>query len=148
LKQPALRAAYIVTLLAMVLFIIFYGKRIQRIIPIVNPLRNSSLDFANTLGQLYYKQRNHKNLADKRLRYWLNYVHTHYRLNTDQLDEAFINDLKAHSGVSQKTIKALTGLAQNQKKNKAWSAQDMLFLEKQLHQFYITKDRDHDGRRK
>ncbi len=147
LSAPALRNAYILAIIGVLLFIIFYGKRVQRIIPVIEPLKNSSLEFANTLGQLYYQQKNHVNLANKRLRYWLNFVHNHYLLETKVLDADFEEELIAKSGAPPKSVKFLVHMAANADKATNYTAQDMLHLEEHLNNFYKTTYTQTNGRR-
>lgn len=146
LSQPALRNAYILALVGVLLFVIFYGKRVQRIIPVIEPLKNSSLDFANTLGQLYYQQKNHENLAKKRLRYWLSFVRNHYLLETKVLDTNFEQELTAKSGAPAKSIKFLVYMAQTSEQEKTYSVAEMLLLEEHLNNFYKTTYTNKHGR--
>ena len=50
---------------------IFNAKRRQRVVPIINPLPNTTLDFTKTIGNLYYQEGNHQNIVDKKIIYFL-----------------------------------------------------------------------------
>ncbi|MEQ9423865.1 MAG: DUF4350 domain-containing protein [Cyclobacteriaceae bacterium] len=67
LSNISLRWAWFITIGSLLLFMFFEAKRRQRIIPIIRPPRNSSVEFAETVGQLYYQKSDHKNLANKML---------------------------------------------------------------------------------
>jgi hypothetical protein len=138
-SEPALKTAYFILLGGLLLFVVFYGKRRQRIIPSLVPLKNSSLEFASTLGQLYFKQRNHRDLLHKRLRYWQSYVRNHYVLNTEQLNEAFVQELSAKSGIDQNVIEPLVKAAQNREALAFVDATTLLDMEQRLQQFYTGK---------
>lgn len=146
LSEPALKTAYFILLGGLLLFVLFYGKRRQRIIPVLEPLKNSSLEFAATLGQLYYQQRNHHNLLSKRLRYWKSYVRTHYMLNTDQLDDDFVQQLSDKSGVDAKVVEPLARAAKNIQELKQVDSALLLRLEQSLQEFYNGKIQSHGGK--
>jgi hypothetical protein len=66
-KQPPLALAWYTLLLATLLYVIFQGKRRQRIIPIVNQRENSSKRFIDTISRLVYKKGHHIALARQEL---------------------------------------------------------------------------------
>lgn len=136
---PPLKTAYFILLAGVFLFIFFYGKRRARIIPVLVPPKNSSLEFASTLGQLYYQQRNHKNLLSKRLRYWQSYVRQKYLLNTQNLGEAFAEELSAKSGVDKDVIIPLVRASINLEQMKHIDATVLLDMEHRLNKFYTVK---------
>ncbi|RZL30725.1 MAG: DUF4350 domain-containing protein, partial [Pedobacter sp.] len=58
-SQPALKTAWYLFIGGFVVFIIFNVKRKQRIIPIITPLENTTIEFTKTIGNLYYQEGNH-----------------------------------------------------------------------------------------
>ena len=56
MKQESLRWGFWVLIISLLLYAIFEAKRTQRIIPVVKPLPNTTLDFTNTVGRLYFQQ--------------------------------------------------------------------------------------------
>lgn len=66
-EQPPLALAWYTLLLATLLYVIFQGKRRQRIIPIVNQRENSSKRFIDTISRLVYKKGHHIALARQEL---------------------------------------------------------------------------------
>lgn len=97
-KQPALKAALYIGLLAILVFIIFNARRKQRIVPEISPLRNTTIDFAKTIGNLYYQEGNHHTIIEKKIIYFLEKVRTEYLIDTHQLDEVFIEKLHHKTG--------------------------------------------------
>jgi hypothetical protein len=69
-RNEALLYAWYVLLVSLLLYMIFTAKRTQRIIPVIEPLKNTSAEFAETLGSLYYHKKNHKQIALNRLHYF------------------------------------------------------------------------------
>lgn len=51
--------------------------------------KNTTLEFVKTVGNLFYRTQNHKNIAHKKITYFLNYLRTHYRLDTSHFNEEF-----------------------------------------------------------
>ena len=67
-NQPALALAWYLLVVATILYIVFRGKRRQRIIPIIRRRENSSRRFIDTLSRLVYQKGNHAALAQQELR--------------------------------------------------------------------------------
>jgi hypothetical protein len=63
MNQPALKAAYYLLLLGILLYIIFGGKRKQKIIPVTVKNKNTSLEYIETVSQLFYQQGQHEKLV-------------------------------------------------------------------------------------
>ncbi len=104
-KYPATRWALLLAIFLLLMYVLFEGKRKQRIIPIVAPLKNDSVSFVETVGRLYYNKGNHANLADKMVQQFLEWVRTHYLLNTNLLNDNFINQLTIKSGQPEATVR-------------------------------------------
>lgn len=107
LSHRALRWAWFITLSALLIYMIFTAKRQQRIIPIVKPLPNTSIDFAKTIGNLYYNDNKPKDIIIKKINLFLNDIRHQYYLDTKTLDSNFRRKLEAKSGVTLKTIDSL-----------------------------------------
>ena len=136
LANPSLRWATFVLLLGLLAFLIFQAKRKQRIIPVVTPLVNLTLEFVQTLGRLYYRQSNHQNLAAKRILYWKEFVRTHYNLPTQHLNEAFAKELVKKSGKDEALIEVLIKHIQLVQSGEPVSDGLLLNFEKKLNEFY------------
>ncbi|NOS93626.1 MAG: hypothetical protein HOP30_17035 [Cyclobacteriaceae bacterium] len=80
LKTDALRWAYYLTIIGLLFFIVFEGKRKQRIIPIVSPLANTTMEFVQTIGNLYWQAKDYKAIANKKILYFLDRVRSKYYL--------------------------------------------------------------------
>jgi len=107
LQNEPLRWAYYIAIISLLLFMFFEAKRKQRIIPIIKPLENTTLEFVATIGNLYYQRGDHKNIALKKIQFFFDHIHSHYALNTQHRDEGFITILARKSGVSESTVRGL-----------------------------------------
>lgn len=98
MRYPATRWALIIAVCILLLYVLFGMKRMQRIVPVVPPVENASVSFVETVGRLYFNKGNHENMAEKMIQHFLEWVRSHYYLDTSQLDDGFIQQLSAKSG--------------------------------------------------
>jgi hypothetical protein len=98
-RHPATKWALWLSIITLILYVLLELKRRQQPIPVVAPLTNTSVSFVETVGRLYYNKGNHRNLAEKMTQHFLEYVRTHYYLNTSQLNDTFTQNLAAKSGL-------------------------------------------------
>ncbi len=107
LSQDPLRWAYYLALFGLMVFGIFGGKRTQRIIPVVEPLQNTTLDFVKTIGKMYFQKRDPGNMAQKKVQYFLAHIRQHFGLKTNDLGTAFRFSLAEKTGIPSATINQL-----------------------------------------
>jgi hypothetical protein len=88
------------------------------------------------VGKLYYEKRNHKDLVDKQINYFLAYIRNKYQLKTNVLDKEFTNLLILKSAVPQENIEALLTQLQILKNKQTISDNDLIELNKLIEQFY------------
>ncbi|MES2410983.1 MAG: DUF4350 domain-containing protein [Bacteroidota bacterium] len=117
LSQPALRWAWYLFLIGILIFMIFNAKRKQRVIPIIKPLSNTTVDFTKTIGNLYYQEGDHQNLVDKKIIYFLERIRNEYLIETSVLDENFVKKLHAKTGKEIEHIEHLVYLINYQRKS-------------------------------
>jgi hypothetical protein len=135
ISQPPLKWALYLTLVSLALFIIFEAKRKQRIIPIVKPLNNTTLEFTETVGRLYFQNKDHKNIADKKITYFLDYLRTHYYVKTTEIDEELYNQLADKTGINKEEISRLFKQIQNIRSRKNITEAELLDLNRQIENF-------------
>lgn len=110
LSQPALKWAWLLFLSGMLLFIIFNAKRKQRIVPVLKPLANTTVDFTKTIGNLYYQEGDHQNIINKKIIYFFEKIRNEYLIDTTVLDENFEKKLQLKTGKNIQDIKELVWL--------------------------------------
>lgn len=106
-RNDSLRWAYYLAIGGLLIFVFFEMKRRQRVIPIVAPLKNNSVDFVEVVGKVYYQQRDNRDIAQKKIRYFLEHIRSNYHLKTTLLNEEFTHDLLLKSGVNEDLIHEL-----------------------------------------
>ncbi len=135
-SQPALRWAWYLVLITTLIFMVFNAKRRQRIVKVIQPLKNTTIDFTKTIGNLYYETKDHNNLIEKKITYFLEYIRRVYYLDTQVLDEKFINNLSQKSGKDKTKIKTLINIIALLKSKSTCHEADLLQLNKAIEDFY------------
>lgn len=107
LNNRYLKWAYYFVLIGVVLFVIFEGKRKQRSIPIIEPLKNQTLSFTKTISGMYFEKGKHKEITTKQNLLFLDYVRNVLRIPTNELDEKTIINIAARSNNSIEDTKIL-----------------------------------------
>lgn len=137
LSQAPLAWAWYTGLAMAVLYLLFRAKRRQRIIPVLDPNTNTSLEFIATIGQLYFQQNNHRKLALQKWRLFLGFIRDRYHLPTRELDEVFVRKLAARSGVGEEALEPLFRLARNIERSPLFLSENTLIdLHQALDRFY------------
>lgn len=136
-SQPALKAAWFLFLIGMLLFMIFNAKRRQRVVPIIKPLQNSSIDFTKTIGNLYFQEGEHGNLIEKKIIYFLDKIRSQYLLETAILDDNFIKKLHQKSGKNLVEIQNIVFMINHHRKNNFQSVEsDLIELNSAIERFF------------
>ena len=135
LKNKSLKWAYYLLLIGVIIFIFFEGKRKQRSIPIIKPLQNQTLAFTRTIANMFFEKQEHKNIAEQEIRYFLEYIRSHYHLQTTELNSKFQENLSARSGKSLESISKLVRHMENIHIKNTISEADLVKLNKMIEAF-------------
>lgn len=137
LNQTALKWSYYIIIIGILIFVIFKGKREQRIIKVVEPLENSTIEFTKTIGDLHFQQKDFGNIIAKKITYFLERVRSQSYLNTNELDDNFIKKLAQKSSNSYETTKELIEIIKHLKMKSLHNEKDLIDLNKKLEEFTI-----------
>ena len=107
LNNPSLKWAYYIVLIGVLFFVLFEGKRKQRYIPIVTPLKNQTLAFTRTIANMYYEKSEHKNIAEHKVSYLFDFIRMKLRIPTNKIDKTFYKYVASRSGNSIEDIEKL-----------------------------------------
>ena len=140
-NNPALRSAYYVLLLSLLIFIVIGIKRKQRIIPVVEPLRNTTLDFVDIVGTLYYQTGNHKNISDKKIIYFLEFIRSTFQVKTNLYDDTFIDRITNLSGIERQKVHDLFYYFADVSVKQSISQQELLKLNRMIEEFHKKNKR-------
>ena len=136
LVNEPLRRAYFLLLGTLLLFLLFEGKRRQRVIPIAEPPRNDTVAFVQTVGRLYYNRGDHAGLARKKIAFFLDHVRTRLRLDTNDLGEETQRQAAERSGVPLNDVRRTFGLVQTLREKSRVSEAELKELNRRLEAFY------------
>lgn len=135
-KYDQLRWAYYIALFSLIAFVLFEIKRRQRIIPVIDRLKNTSVEFVQVVGSVYYQQRNNRDIAEKKVVYLLEYIRSKYRLKTINLNEEFKAALVKISSATEETIEELLGAIALLKEGQMVRDDQLIRLNKIIEKFY------------
>lgn len=138
-QHPPLLWAFWLALIGMLLYIIFNVKRKQRAIDIIKPNNNATVAFAETVGRLYFQQKNNRHIADKMITYFYEHIRNKYFINTALVNDEFINSLAGKSGVSQMETNELFTLIENIQSQEDISDEELLELNLKIENFNKNK---------
>lgn len=133
--QPALTWAYYIVILGLILYVFFAGKRTQRVIPVVEPPKNTSLEFVQTVGRLYFQQGDHHNIGQKKIQYFLANLRERYGLNTNTLNAEFAELLALKSGIDRSEAEELVRVLQSARRSITLTEYDLLVLSAAIEKF-------------
>ncbi|MGW9685872.1 DUF4350 domain-containing protein [Flagellimonas sp. 2504JD1-5] len=135
LNQKSLKWVYYLTMLGLLLFVLFKAKREQRIIPVIEPLKNSSVEFAQAVGSLYHQNKDFTDLVQKKLNYFLANIRNRYHIDTGQLNDKTIQILAAKAGKDIKQTRELIEYIVHLKHKKSYTEQESIELNKKITAF-------------
>lgn len=139
LKQPALRAAFYIILLLTALLLFSEIKRRQRLVPVIPPLKNSSVDFVTTVGRLYLQRKDNLDLARKMTIHFKEYVRNRFGLDTTELNDQFEVTLAFKSGYPRQALHQLLYTIRMAEDFQQMSDENLMAFSEQLDQFYKNK---------
>ncbi|SCY14404.1 protein of unknown function [Nonlabens sp. Hel1_33_55] len=137
LSQESLRWAYYLAIAGILLYMIFVSKREQRIVPVIKPLQNATVEFTKTIGNLYYQSGDYTSIVDKKITFFLERVRSTYYLNTEKLDSSFIKKLATKAGQPQDQTQELIQLINNLRAKPLHNQYELKQLNKQIEAFFI-----------
>jgi hypothetical protein len=136
LAHEALRWAYYITLAGLLVFILFEAKRTQRMIPVLERPRNTTLEFVQVVGNLYFNHQDHKVIAEKKIHYFLEYLRLHFYAASPELDGAFRELVAAKTGLASEVLTPLFTLIGDIRARPGISEQHLVALNRHLEDFY------------
>ncbi len=140
LSKPALKYAWYLSLSSIFIFILFRAKRRQRVVPIINKLPNTSIAFAKTIGNLYYQEGKPKDIASKKITYFLEHIRNTYMLDTLNLNEDFKKRLHRKTGISEEEINNLVNYTVFLQNSATIEEHSLTTLNKHIENFYTKTE--------
>jgi len=105
MNNPPLLWAFLVLLGGGILFALFKGKRMQKVIPATQSKENTSMQYINTLSSLYLQEKKHNKLVKLKEKTFLNFIAEHYFIQSgNKPDDKFFTKVAAKSHVPKEKI--------------------------------------------
>lgn len=136
-SQKSLNAAWKIGIIALFVFMFFNAKRKQRIVPIISPLKNTTVDFTKTIGNLYFLEGNHQDIMDKKIKFWLEKIRNDYHIDTFDLNETFINRLHNKTSKSKDEIEKVVRLIKKYRNTNDIKDRDLIEFNKSIEKLGI-----------
>jgi hypothetical protein len=140
LKHPSLAISFWIFVLMLCLFVLFGTKRLQRIIPVIKKNENSSVVFTETIARLYLQHHDNKNIADKMVTYFHEFIRNKYFLSATSGNTDFILSLSRKSGVPFEQTESLYHTIGNVNNLARVDDRLLLDLNKQIHEFHKNRN--------
>ena len=135
-QEPSLRITWRLLLLGFLLFLIFKGKRQQRIIPVIEKPKNTTIEFAQSISSLYYQERDATDMVRKKIAYFLDQVRQRYYLDTQQIDEAFAQRLANKSGRDRQLVGTIVAAIMQFEQHQQAKEETLIQLDKWIDEFW------------
>ncbi len=103
-SQPPLAWAYYLLLGLLGVYLLFGGKRRQRIVPVIPPWRNTTVDFVRSMGHIYFQRGDNADLAQKKIAWFNDQLRLRYRLDPSRREGLFYDHLARISGESPEQV--------------------------------------------
>jgi hypothetical protein len=135
-SKESLRWGWYLLLLAIGLFVLFNAKRRQRIIPIIEPLKNTTTEFVHTVSNLHYEAADYNGIIQKKIIHFLEAIRSTYHLSTEKLDSNFVKKLALKSGNPLEHVQNLITLIIKMKSHKFATKEPLATLNTAIEKFY------------
>lgn len=137
LSQPGLAWAYYILIAALVLYMLIESKRKQRIIPIIQPLKNSTLEFIGTISTLYFKKKDHRSIANKRISFFLDQLNQKYFIPQHLEGDELYAKIASKSGKSIEEVGRVMRHIMQVRMKSAISEEELKSLNKEIEAFNL-----------
>ncbi len=141
ISNPNLKWAWFIGLFGMIAYLIFNGRRLQRIIPIIKPPINSSIDFAQTISNLYLNNGTHKEILEKKVIFLLEYIRTNLHIQTDEISESILSNIASRSGIEVEEINQMFKLIELLRSKEEISEKELKRITERIDRFYKQSQR-------
>lgn len=139
-KHPTLLAAFWITIIGILLFVLINVKRKQRIIPKISANNNATVEFTETIGKLYFQNKNNKRIAEKMITYFYENIRNTYFLKAEMSNKDLVNSLSGRSGIATDKVQQLIGTIHDIQHKEEITDDELLMLNEQIESFNKNKN--------
>ncbi len=135
-KHPPLKAAFEISLVLLLLYILFGLKRRQRIVLTEKPTENTSIAFAEAIAGLYLSKKDNRVIANKIITYFNEKVRTKYFINMNVNDSGYADVLSRKADVPIDITKQLAAKILSINASEIVSDNELLSLNGLIEKFF------------
>lgn len=139
--NDSLYAAYLLAGIGLLIFMIFGLKRRQKAIPIVQPLQNTTLQFVEVVGSVYYNSKNHKIIAEEKINSFYELLRAKFAITGRSLDEENLLRISKLSTIDITEIKKLFSTIRLVSKQPSITEEELIELNTLIENFYKQNKR-------
>jgi hypothetical protein len=136
LSTDALAWAYYLFIVTAVLFIVFHGRRRQRIIPVIQRPVNKTLVFIRTIAHLYMKTGNHSIMARKKAAHLLAFLRNHHKIKSFPLAKVEMETIAKRTAIPGDLLEQLSRLITEIKARGPVSSARLIYINQFIDRFY------------
>jgi hypothetical protein len=107
MQQPSLKYAWWLLIATVLLYVFFAAKRTQRIIPVLEAKTNTSLEYVKLISALHYQNKNHMDMARKKMKYFHYFIRSKYGIHAQVFNDDLIAKLSVKSNVPVEEVRAV-----------------------------------------
>lgn len=107
MQQPSLKYAWWMIVAGGLLYVVFAAKRTQRVIPVLEAKTNTSLEFVRMIAALHFQNKNHMDMARKKMKYFVYFIRSKYGIHGQPVTEDMIVRLSEKSKVPLQDVQAI-----------------------------------------
>ena len=139
MKYPSLSHAFFIALALLLLYIFFNSKRKQRIMPVMKPVENTTVAFAEAIAGMYLSKKDNRLIAEKIITYFNEHVRSKYFITLTAQQTGYAELLHRKSGVPEEITGPLTETILDISASAKVSDQQLLLLNGRTEKFFKYK---------
>nr|MCU0375183.1 hypothetical protein [Chitinophagaceae bacterium] len=129
---PQLKRAFWILMALSLLWVFNNLIRRQRIIPVAQLFKNTSVEFTQTIARLYFNRKDNRDIALKMIQYFLEHLRNKHYMPAHQMDADFARLLSGKTNLPLFDAEALTGTMKAIQQGAAVSDEDLLDLNRAI----------------
>lgn len=136
MDNPPLIWATLILLIGALLYAIYKGKRLQKVIPANELKENTSLGYITTLSSLYLQENKHQKLVRLKEKTFLNFIADHYYIITKEPDKKFFEKVAMKSQIEIAKIEEIFTLFRKLEMHQTVEDEELILLHQKIEYFY------------
>lgn len=136
INNPPLLWAFLILLIGAVLYGLFKGKRMQKMVPASESKENMSLQYINTLSSLYLQEKKHNKLIKLKEKTFLNFIAERYYIHSNKLEDKFFTKVAKKSHIPKDAIIYIFNTFKELERSIEVSDDGLIALHQKIENFY------------